>query len=133
MKRIAALVLSIILCLTLLCACGRKTDENGNTLITSSWKCVSYTVNGTHTEMSEIPFVIRIFMSKDDPKFKCDDGMNFTFTLLQKERTGRVSLNDDGTYSLINEYGNSIFAKIEGNNLILYDGDGKMEIVFETS
>jgi hypothetical protein len=76
---------------------------------------------------------MHIFTSKDDPKFKCDDGINYTLSLLQKTRTGRVSLNDDGTYSLINEYGNSIFARIEGNNLILYDGDGKIEIVFETS
>ena len=37
MKWTAALVLSIVLCLTLLCACGRKTDDNGNTLISSGW------------------------------------------------------------------------------------------------
>ena len=133
MKRILTLVLSIVLCLTLLCACGRKTDENGNTLITSNWKCTSFTVNGTRTEVGDIPFFMHIFTSKDVPKFKCDDGINYTLSLLQKTRTGRVSLNDDGTYSLINEYGNSIFARIEGNNLTLYDGDGKIEIVFETS
>lgn len=132
MKRTAALVLSIVLCLTLLCACGRKTDDNGNTLISSGWKCVSYTVNGTHTEVSEIPFFISIFINKDGPKFKCDDEGNFTLTLLQKSRTGKVTLNEDGTYTLANDYG-YILAKIEGNNLTLYDEQGKMEIVFETS
>ena len=132
MKRIAALVLSIVLCLSLLCACGRKTDENGNTLISSSWKCVSYTVNGTHTEVSEIPFFIYIIINKDSPKFKCDEEGNFTLTLLQKSRTGKVTMNEDGTYLLSNDYG-SILAKIEGNNLTIYDDQGKMEIVFKTS
>ena len=133
MKKISALILSIILCLTLLCACGRKTDSNGNTLITSSWKCVSYTVNGTQTVISDEPFVVKLFMDKDNPKFKCDDNNIFTFTLLQKERTGKATLNDDGTYLLTNDNGKSIFAKIEGNYLTLYDEQGKMEIVFKTS
>ena len=133
MKRIVSLVLSIILCLALFCACGRKTDADGNTLITSDWKCVSYTVNGTHTQISDIPFYIRIFIEKDNPKFECNDGENFTITLLQKERIGIVTVNDDGTYLLTGENGASLFAKIEGNILTIYDDQGKMEMVFETS
>ena len=133
MKKITALIISIVLCLTVLCACGRKTDSEGNTLITSNWKCVSFTVNGTHTDISEDPFIIKLFMSKDNPKFKCSDGENFTITLLQKSHSGKLTLNDDGTYLLTHDQGKDLYAKIEGNTLTIYSLEANMELVFETS
>ena len=133
MKKFAAAILCIVLCLTLLCACGRKTDSDGNTLISSDWRCVSYTVNDTHTEIADIPFYARLFLDKDSPKFKCDDGYNFTFTLLQKSHSGTVTLNDDGTYLLTTETGKTLFAKIAGNTLMIYTEEGNVEINFQTS
>ena len=133
MKKTVALVLSIVFCLLMFCVCGRKTDQDGNTLITSDWTYVSFTVNGTQTKVDDIPFYMRIFTNKDDPKFKCDDAGNFTITILQKERTGTLTVSDDGTYVLTGQNGSSLYAKIEGNTLTVYDDQGKMEIVFETS
>lgn len=133
MKKIAALILSIILCLTLLCACGRKTDENGNTLITSSWKCISYTVNDQHTELREQPLWVRLITINDIPKFKSSDGDTFTFNLVQKEYTGDLTLEEDGTYKLDTGKGKPLFGKIEGNTLTLYNEAGTVEMVFETN
>ena len=133
MKKLLAVILSIVMCLTLLCACGRKTDENGNTLITSNWKCVSYYVNGQRTVLSEQPFWVRLITSNDIPRFRTGDGETFTFNILQKKYTGNLTLNEDGTYKLDTGKGKPLFGKIEGNTLTLYSDTASLEIVFETS
>lgn len=133
MRKTVALVLSIVLCLTLFCACGKKTDQDGNTLITSDWKYVSFTVNGKQTKADDIPFFMRIFTDKDDPKFRCDDGKNFTISLLQKDHSGTVTVSDDGLFVLTGSTDTPLYATIEGDTLTIFDEAGKMEIVFVTS
>ena len=133
MKKITALILCIVLCLALFCACGRKTDAAGNTLITSSWDCVSYTVNGKSTDIKNETFLVKLLMSKDNPKFKCDDGENFTITLLQNDHSGKVVPNEDGTYSLVPAKGKGMTAEITGNTLMVHNEDRTVELVFETS
>ena len=133
MKKVVTLILCCVLCLTLLCACGRKTDANGNTLITSSWTCVGYTINGQHEDLTDDNIFIKLFMSKDNPKFECTDGENFTVTVLQHPHSGRIIMNEDGTFQLKPESGKGMLGKIEGNTLTIYTETKNMELVFETS
>lgn len=132
MRKITAVILSLVLCATVLCACGRKTDSDGNTLITSDWKCVSYTINGAHEDLTDDSIFIKIMMSKDNPKFECKDGVNFRISVLKKWHSGTLTLNEDGTYHLTPATGKGLNGKIEGNTLTLYSDDGKLEMVFET-
>lgn len=134
MRKITAVILSVVLCLTLLCACGRKTDSDGNTLITSRWTCISYTVNGTHEDLRDDSILLKLIMFKDKPRFKSTDGTDFTLSLLQKEYNGTLTLQEDGTYIMSNGEGKpTLNAKISGNVLSVYDDNGKIEINFETS
>ena len=133
MRKVTAVILSVILCMTMLCACGRKTDQNGNTLITSKWTIAEYTVNGEHEDLRDDSLLIKLIMFKDKPRFKSTDGKSFEFSLLQKHYSGALIKQDDGLYEMSTGKGSSLYARIEGNQLIIYDEAGKMEMVFETS
>lgn len=134
MRKVTALILSAILCMSLLCACGRRTDSNGNTLITSNWTIVEYTVNGQREDLRDDSFLLKLLMFRDKPRFKCNDGTNFEISLLQKSRSGTVTQRDDGIYELYVETGSDpLYASIVGNELTIYDDQGRIEMVFETS
>ena len=53
MKKTVSIMLVTIFMMCMLCACGKKVDENGDALITSDWKLVEYTVNGSRSVMAE--------------------------------------------------------------------------------
>ena len=133
MRKVTAVILSVILCMTMLCACGRKTDQNGNTLITSKWTIAEYTVNGEHEDLRDDSLLLKLIMFKDKPRFKSQDGKSFEFSLLQKHYSGALIKQDDGLYEMSTGKGSSLYARIEGNQLIIFDEAGKMEMVFETS
>ncbi|MBR4557247.1 MAG: hypothetical protein IKO15_07190 [Clostridiales bacterium] len=132
MRKITAVILCIVLCMSLICACGRKTDSEGNTLITSKWECVSYTINGTYTDLRDDSIFIKLLMSKDNPKFT-SDGETFTVTVLQKDHSGRLVQNEDGSFQMVSESGKSMKATIVGNTLTISAEGAGVEIVFETS
>ena len=131
MRKITAVIL-IVLCMSLICACGRKTDSEGNTLITSKWECVSYTINGTYTDLRDDSIFIKLLMSKDNPKFT-SDGETFTVTVLQKDHSGRLVQNEDGSFQMVSESGKSMKATIVGNTLTISAEGAGVELVFETS
>jgi len=132
MRKITAVILCIVLCVSLICACGRKTDSEGNTLITSKWECVSYTINGTYTDLRDDSIFIKLLMSKDNPKFT-SDGETFTITVLQKDHSGRLVQNEDGSFQLVPENGKGMKATIVGNTLTISAEGAGVELVFETS
>lgn len=132
MRKITAVILCIVLCMSLICACGRKTDSEGNTLITSKWECVSYTINGTYTDLRDDSIFIKLLMSKDNPKFT-SDGETFTVTVLQKDHSGRLVQNEDGSFQMVSESGKSMKATIVGNTLTISAEGAGVELVFETS
>jgi hypothetical protein len=118
--------------MSLICACGRKTDSEGNTLITSKWECVSYTINGTYTDLRDDSIFIKLLMSKDNPKFT-SDGETFTVTVLQKDHSGRLVQNEDGSFQMVSQSGKSMKATIVGNTLTISAEGAGVELVFETS
>ena len=132
MRKITSVILCIVLCMSLICACGRKTDSEGNTLITSKWECVSYTINGTYTDLRDDSIFIKLLMSKDNPKFT-SDGETFTVTVLQKDHSGRLVQNEDGSFQMVSESGKSMKATIVGNTLTISAEGAGVELVFETS
>ncbi len=132
MRKITAVILCVVLCMSLICACGRKTDSEGNTLITSKWECVSYTINGTYTDLRDDSIFIKLLMSKDNPKFT-SDGETFTVTVLQKDHSGRLVQNEDGSFQMVSESGKSMKATIVGNTLTISAEGAGVELVFETS
>ena len=132
MRKITAVILCIVLCMSLICACGRKTDSEGNTLITSKWECVSYTINGTYTDLRDDSIFIKLLMSKDNPKFT-SDGETFTVTVLQKDHSGRLVQNEDGSFQMVSDSGKSMKATIVGNTLTISAEGAGVELVFETS
>lgn len=132
MRKITAVILCIVLCMSLICACGRKTDSEGNTLITSKWECVSYTINGTYTDLRDDSIFIKLLMSKDNPKFT-SDGETFTVTVLQKDHSGRLVQNEDGSFQMVSQSGKSMKATIVGNTLTISAEGAGVELVFETS
>ena len=132
MRKIIAVILSVVLCMSLICACGRKTDSEGNTLITSKWECVSYTINGTYTDLRDDSIFIKLLMSKDNPKFT-SDGETFTVTVLQKDHSGRLVQNEDGSFQMVSQSGKSMKATIVGNTLTISAEGAGVELVFETS
>ena len=132
MRKITAVILCIVLCMLLICSCGRKTDSEGNTLITSKWECVSYTINGTYTDLRDDSIFIKLLMSKDNPKFT-SDGETFTVTVLQKDHSGRLVQNEDGSFQMVSESGKSMKATIVGNTLTISAEGAGVELVFETS
>ncbi|MBR4581765.1 MAG: hypothetical protein IKO32_11085 [Lachnospiraceae bacterium] len=124
----------IITCLVLSAvffACGApKRDEFGNVPITSNWKLVSITTNGTKTDYKNENPIIKIFVSGASPKFKCD-GSSCTLTIGKRAHNGTIT-GQAGEYVI--DYSDSykdMTATVSADRLYLRDMDGKIEIVFE--
>lgn len=130
MRRSAAILCCAIVGFALLTGCGKAVDDQGNTLITSRWKPVEFTVNGTTTEHEPL-FIWEIFSF---PRFKCDDGTHFTLLINGETREGTVTPEDDGTYTIVFDNNDNAFqGVIEDDVLTITSSDNNVSLVFKTS
>ena len=124
-------ILAVTACMMfMLCACGSKTDENGNALITSDWKLVEYTVNGTRTVMAETEWYVKLFTANMEPAFSTKDGSTCTFSVGGNSHNGTITF-DVTEYTI--DYDDSqkdMLATIDGDELRIYTADGKLEFIF---
>ena len=135
MKRhFLSLICTVIISLVLSgCGAGSRLDGSGNASITSDWYLVEFTVNGTTTKPSDDPFLVRLFTAGMNPKFKCKDGENCTFSYGKKSRAGTVA-EDSGEYTIMfDDTTKSLKGVISGNILTITDEKEKLRFVFETN
>lgn len=131
MKKSLSIAVITVFMMCMLCACGSKTDENGNALITSDWKLVEYTVNGTRTVMAETEWYVKLFTANMEPAFSTKDGNTCSFSVGGNSHNGTITF--DGTEYTI-DYDDSqkdMLATIDGDELRIYTADGKLEFIFE--
>ena len=133
-KRILIIICTMALSLVLF-GCGSKNefDEEGNALISSDWHLREFTVNDSSTNVKEEGFLLRLLTVWSNPKFKCKDGTNCTFSYGKRALTGTVT-EEDGEYTItFDEKVKTFKGTISGNTLTLTSGNGKLRFVFETN
>lgn len=128
--RYIAAVLSAMLVLSLSVACGSTSDEIS---ITSKWKLEEYTVNGNTTRVADEGFLEKVLFSSSDPKFVCKDGVNCTFSLNKVDHKGTITDND-GIYVIdFSDTYKNLFARIDGDKLIMINEAGTVKFVFSVN
>ena len=134
-KHFAAVFLFIAVSFAcLFTGCGSKAvslDADGNAPITSSWRLVSYTVNGSTTVVKDLHWFIKVFLSSKNPHFSCKDGVNCVITNNGKEYKGTVAY-EDGVYNItLGQNTGAMTAVITGKTLTMVNAKGTLEFVFE--
>jgi len=126
-KRMIVPIISLIVLIACVsCAVVSKVNENAQTApITSKWTFDHATKDGKN-----IP---RYILDKDEdlPHFT-SDGETFTFNIVSGTNySGTLEQNDDGSYTLRNEYNSdqTIRAVVKGNSLTIYT-PGESTLVF---
>ena len=107
--------------------------QSGDAKITSKWKISETMVNGNVTREADYSPIVRLFTSKDAPKFKVSkDGASCVLTIGQKNHKGTVT-EEDGKYIIDfdDSYSNMI-GEISGNKLSLTNEKGTVLLLFET-
>ncbi len=130
MKKKVSIVLVTIFMMCMLCACGKKVDENGDALITSDWKLVEYTVNGSRSVMAETEWYVKLFTIGMEPAFSTKDGTTCTFSVGGKEHTGTLTYDGDVYNIVYNDSQKGMIADIDGDELRIYTADGNLEFIF---
>lgn len=131
MKKKLNIVFAVICMLCMLCACGSKVDENGDALITSDWKLVEYTVNGSRTVIADLEWYVKIFTAHMEPEFSSKDGNTCTFSLGGSSHNGTLTFDGDEYTIDYDDSHKDMLAKIDGDELRIYTADGKLEFIFE--
>jgi hypothetical protein len=107
-------------------ACVGKTAPEGDVDITAQWRFESVTSDEGEV-MGRYPWE----SDEDLPSFASDGTVYNISTVPGTVRTGTVTLNDDGTYTLTSDDNGSEFtAVIEGNTLTIYFPENR-ELAFE--
>jgi hypothetical protein len=122
-------VLALIGMVFMVSGCG----QSGDAKITSKWKISEMMVNGKVTREADYSPIVRLFTSKDAPKFKVSkDGASCVLTIGQKNHKGTVT-EEDGKYIIDfdDSYSNMI-GEISGNKLSLTNEKGTVLLLFET-
>lgn len=121
---IASCMVSVILMTACLGKSG--TEPTGDVSITTNWRFASIT--GSDGEVLQ-----RMPWETDDmlPYFRCD-GTVFEMSVVQGTvRTGTVTENEDGTYTLTSDdNGKEFIADIDGDTLVIYFPENR-ELTFE--
>lgn len=98
-------------------------DSVSATPITSTWTLVSYTVNGTTTEVNGKPLA-------EEPAFECSDESNCIVYNAGKGHSGTMVFKD-GKYEIsFNDTEVGMIGTIDGNQLTLVNPKGTVEFVF---
>ncbi len=126
--KLIAVLSSFLIVAASMFGCGNKSAEE--VTITSDWELVEFTVNGTTTNPSEDSFLVRLVTESSNPKFVCKDGVNCVFSLGEKKHRGKIT-EQDGIYIIDYDDSNkNMTARIEGDNLIITNDTGAIEIIF---
>ena len=120
---LAFMLMALSLCAT---ACVGKTASEGDVDITAQWRFESVTSDKGEV-MGSLPWE----SDEDLPSFASDGTVFNISTVPGTVRTGTVTLNDDGSYTLTSDdNGNEFTAVIEGNTLTIYFPENR-ELAFE--
>lgn len=129
-SKVFIIICCLLLTAILICGCGGATT--GDAPINSKWKLKEFTVNGKTTVMAEQNLILRIISANEIPSFKCKDGVNCTFTNLQKSHNGTIT-QKDGRYIISYDNTNAkMIGEIHGNTLMLENEEGTLRLIFET-
>ena len=90
-------------------------------------------VNGKVTREADYSPIVRLFTSKDAPKFKVSkDGASCVLTIGQKNHKGTVT-EEDGKYIIdFDDSYSDMIGEISGNKLSLTNEKGTVLLLFET-
>ncbi len=125
MKRIVCILLTVLV-LTVLTGCGSDSkDADGNARITSKWKLIEMSVNGS-TDTDET------FLAMEEaPKFTCDDGKTFVFSNMKKSHSGKLQEDEDGYTLKFDDKTVDMKAVIDGDKLTITIPNKTTKLVFE--